>query len=112
MKSRFVGKLTEFAVIAKGWESLREGVDVLRLWGESDAGASVTLLRYKPGAQVPRHRHSGFEAIFVISGSQSDERGTYGPGAFVVNPDGDEHSVRSEEGCLVLILWERPVVFV
>ena len=111
MKSRFVGKLAELALIAKGWESLREGVDVLRLWGDSDAGASVTLLRYKPGAHVPRHRHSGFEAIFVISGSQSDERGTYGPGTFVVNPDGDEHSVRSDEGCTVLILRERPVEF-
>ena len=112
MKSRFVGKLAELALIAKGWEPLREGVEVLRLWGDADAGASVALLRYQPGAHVPRHRHTGFEAIFVISGSQSDERGTYGPGSFVVNPDGDEHSVRSDEGCMVLILWERPVVFV
>ena len=109
---RFVGKLAEVALVAKGWESLREGVDILRLWGEPDTGASATLLRYKPGAHVPRHRHSGFEVIFVISGSQSDERGTYPSGSLVINPDGDEHSVRSDEGCTVLILRERPVEFV
>jgi len=27
----------------------------------------------------------------------------------VVNPEGSVHSVRSEEGCVVLIQWERPV---
>lgn len=112
MKSRFVGKLTELALSAASWEPFREGIDIRRLWGDPKTGASVALLRYVPGARGPRHRHVGFELIYVISGSQSDERGTYGAGSLVINPDGDEHSVQSAEGCLVLIVWERPVEFV
>ena len=112
MKSRFVGKLTELALSATGWETFRDGIAIRRLWGDPTAGASAALLRYVPGAQGPKHRHTGFELIFVISGSQSDERGTYGAGSFVINPDGDEHSVRSDEGCTVLIVWERPIEFV
>ena len=112
MKSRFVGKLAELALSSGSWGSLREGVEVLRLWGDPREGASVAMLRYAAGARVPRHRHGGFELIYVISGSQSDERGTYDAGSLVVNVEGDEHSVRSDEGCLVLIVWERPIEFV
>jgi anti-sigma factor ChrR (cupin superfamily) len=111
LKSRFAAKLAELTLSSDGWRALREGVDVFRLWGDPEEGVSVALLRYAPGARVPRHRHTGLEIIYVISGSQSDERGTYGAGSIVVNPQGDEHSVRSDGGCLVLIVWERPVEF-
>jgi len=30
----------------------------------------------------------------------------------VLNPKGSEHEVWSEDGCTVLIQWERPVTFV
>ena len=92
------------------------GVDILRLYGpdKSDERAvleqpSAALIRYQPGAQVPRHRHRGYEHIIVLSGSQSDERGTYMKGTCVVNPPGTSHAVRSLEGCLVLAIWDHPV---
>ncbi len=95
---------------------LYDGVDMLRLYGPDPRDQltrseepSAALLRYQPGAQVPRHRHRGYEHILVLSGSQSDERGSYGRGALVVNPPGSNHTVRSEEGCLVLIIWDHPV---
>jgi len=113
LKSRFVGKLAELALSAGGgWEPFREGIQIRRIWGDSRAGASVALLRYEAGARGPKHRHVGSEIIYVIAGSQSDERGTYAAGSLVVNPDGDEHSVWSDEGCVVLIVWERPIEFV
>ena len=111
MSSRFVAKLAELALTKGDWTPLRDGVEVLRLFGDADEGASVALLRYAPGARIPRHRHAGWELIVVLSGSQSDERGTYPAGSVVVNPRGDEHSVWSDEGCTVLIVWERPVEF-
>lgn len=97
-----------------GWsdmlfEPFREGVEICHLWQE---GPSVALLRYAPGASVPRHRHLGLETILVLSGSQSDGDGTYAAGAVVFNPAGSEHSVWSDEGCVVLIQWEKPVEFV
>lgn len=90
------------------WDFLpfRDGVEIF--WIRSD-DPGVALLRYAPGASVPRHLHTGLETILVLEGSQSDERGTYPAGSLVLNPEGSVHSVRSDEGCVVLIEWERPV---
>jgi anti-sigma factor ChrR (cupin superfamily) len=60
---------------------------------------------------VPRHEHAGYEHVFVLAGSQQDARGSYGKGSFVSNPPGTAHEVLSPEGCLVLVIWQRPVVF-
>ena len=48
-------------------------------------------------------------AFDEFAGSQEDERGRYRAGALVVNPPGSAHNVSSDEGCIVLALWERPV---
>jgi anti-sigma factor ChrR (cupin superfamily) len=88
---------------------MRPGVEIHPLWGDPPSGAGAALLRYAPGASVPGHVHVGYEQILVLSGSQSDERGHYPAGTLVVNPPGTSHSVRSAEGCLVLIVWERGI---
>ena|SRR5689334_3976461 len=93
------------------WQVLRPGVDILHLAGQAASGPSVALLRYQPGARVPPHVHSGFEVIYVLEGAQSDENGSYEAGTLVVNREGEGHSVWSDGGCLVLIVWERPIVF-
>lgn len=108
---RLVARLTELLGSAGDWALLREGVEIRRLAGDPESGPTVALLRYRPGARVPAHRHPGFEVIYVLSGSQSDERGHYPAGSLVVNPEGAEHSVWSDEGCTVLIVWERSVEF-
>lgn len=96
-----------------GWRDLpfapfRDGVDVHYLW-QPESGPVLALLRYAPGATVPLHLHTGLETILVLDGSQSDERGTYRQGSLICNPQGSSHSVWSDEGCTVLIQWERPV---
>ena len=96
---------------AGGWhtmafEPFRDGVEICWL---KPGEPGVALLRYAPGASVPRHVHTGLETILVLEGSQSDERGTYAAGALVLNPEGSAHSVWSDEGCVILIEWERPV---
>ena len=101
-------------LLPDGWRELdfapfREGVEICSLL---EGAPALALLRYAPGASVPRHRHAGLETILVLEGSQSDERGRYPEGTLVLNPEGTEHSVWSEDGCTVLIQWERPVVFV
>jgi len=95
------------------WSELRPGVDEHRLYGSNaGSGPIASILRYAPGARVPYHRHGGHEHIFVLSGSQRDERGTYGAGTLVINPPDSRHDVASDDGCTVLIIWERPVTFV
>jgi anti-sigma factor ChrR (cupin superfamily) len=103
-----------FAALLKDWRRqeflpFREGVEIAVL----RAGApGVALLRYAPGAGVPRHRHPALETILVLEGVQSDERGDYPAGSLILNPEGTEHSVWSETGCTVLIQWNLPVEFV
>ncbi len=97
--------------VIDAWQSLpfdyfREGVDIHHIRQEFPA---VAILRYAPGAKVPRHLHTGLETILVLEGVQSDERGDYSEGTLVLNPEGSTHSVWSENGCAVLIQWERPV---
>lgn len=93
------------------WQPLRPGVEIHRLYGGEHDGPSAALLRYRPGAEVPWHVHAGAEHILVLSGSQEDHRGRYGAGSFVVNQPGTRHRVVSPDGCLVLVVWERPVRF-
>jgi len=102
------------ALLPDGWRDLpyrpfAEGVEIASLRA---ADPAVALLRYAPGASVPRHEHTGLETILVLEGAQSDERGFYPTGTLVLNPVGSVHSVWSEQGCTVLIQWERPVRFI
>lgn len=103
-----------FAGLLSGWrervfQPFRDGVEISVL---REGAPGVALLRYAPGAGVPRHRHPALETILVLDGVQSDERGDYPAGSLILNPEGTEHSVWSEGGCTVLIQWNLPVEFV
>jgi anti-sigma factor ChrR (cupin superfamily) len=93
------------------WLPLRPGIEMHRLYHHGNDGPSAALLRYQPGATLARHRHTGFEHIFVLAGSQQDEQGFYRAGALIVNPPGSAHFVASPDGCIVLVLWEKSVSF-
>ncbi len=93
------------------WQPFRAGVRIHPIYGEGGDGPSAALLRYSPGASVPTHTHIGHEHVLVLSGSQVDGNGTHAAGTLVVNPPGSSHRVISPEGCVVLVIWERPVRF-
>jgi len=101
------------ALLTGGWRDaafapFRAGVEIAWL---KEGTPGVALLRYEPGASVPLHEHPEVEMILVLDGAQSDERGTYGAGDVILNPKGSQHSVWSDEGCVVLIHWSEPVRF-
>jgi anti-sigma factor ChrR (cupin superfamily) len=91
------------------WQPFRPGVEIARLYGGAADEASAALLRSAPNASVPTHIHHGYEHILVLSGSQRDEHGTYTAGTMLVSKPGSSHAISSEEGCVVLAIWERPV---
>ncbi|TVQ58706.1 MAG: transcription negative regulator ChrR [Spirulina sp. DLM2.Bin59] len=93
------------------WQPFHPGVMIHRLYDDAQTGAAAALLRYAPGATVAPHVHSGFEHILVLAGSQEDQRGNYPAGTLVINPPETGHWVKSEAGCIVLAIWQRPVVF-
>jgi len=105
-----------FAGLADGgwrdlaFEPFRDGVTVHWLLRGGPVEPSVAVLKYQPGAGVPRHRHAGLETIVVLDGIQSDENGSYPAGSVILNPVGTEHSVWTAGGCVVLIQWDLPVI--
>jgi anti-sigma factor ChrR (cupin superfamily) len=94
------------------WKPFLKGVDIYRLYADGESGPTAALLRFHPGGRVPLHEHMGYEHIFILSGSQVDENTRAETGMLIVNPPGTSHSVLSEEGCIVLAIYEKPVKFV
>ena len=76
------------------------------LFAEQPKGKLTDAMRYATLAGGKRLR-----AFLVLEGAQSDSNGYYPVGSLIVNPPGSRHAVWSEEGCRVLIVWERPVRF-
>ena len=87
-------------VAARSWHERRPGVHWKVL--HEDGDRRTVLVRYEPGAVIPRHRHLGDEQIYVIEGSVSDDTGTCEAGDFARRPPGCVHTVRSADGALVL----------
>ena len=105
-----VHALAELAVSKQGFEPFHPGVEIRPLY-RTQAGPAAAVLRYQPGASIPHHSHDGYEHILVLEGEQSDERGKYPAGTLIVNPPGSRHSVISETGCVVLVVWEKQPKF-
>lgn len=96
-----------------GWRDLtfspfRPGIEICWL---REGSPGIAVLRYAPGARVPLHLHPDVEMILVLDGAQSDELGNYKSGDLVINAPESQHSVASDEGCVVLLMWSKPVVF-
>ncbi|MBC8051442.1 MAG: cupin domain-containing protein [Sphingobacteriaceae bacterium] len=93
------------------WQFFREGMSIYPIYQSVHSDASAALLKYEPGASAPNHEHLGYEHIFVLQGSQQDERGIYQAGDLLINHPGSSHSITSPGGCVVLAIWEKPVQF-
>jgi anti-sigma factor ChrR (cupin superfamily) len=91
------------------WQPFRAGVDIYPLYGNRVQGSAAALLRYAPGARVPEHRHSDWEHILILSGTQVDDQGEYVAGSLVINRPGSTHAVLSPQGCVVLVIWMGPI---
>jgi anti-sigma factor ChrR (cupin superfamily) len=92
------------------WKPFRPGVVIARVYNTPNGGCSAAFLKYEPGAAVPLHMHGGYEHIFILKGSQLDRSGEHSAGSVIINPPGSSHNVTSPNGCIVLIIWEKPVI--
>ena len=86
-------------------------MDIYRLYENGPDGPTAALLRFRPGGRVPLHEHTGYEHIFMLAGEQVDEVSKAETGALIINPPGTSHSIISENGCIVLAIYEKPVKF-
>jgi quercetin dioxygenase-like cupin family protein len=93
------------------WQPFSLGVDIYRLYETGPAGPTAALLRFHPGGRVALHEHTGYEHIFMLAGEQVDENSRAETGSLIINPPGTSHSILSENGCIVLVIYEKPVRF-
>ena len=93
------------------WEPFGDGVEVFWIYQNGEDGAAAALLKYQPGGRISLHEHVGFEHILVLSGSQIDENGRLETGSLMVHEPGTSHSIVSEEGCIVLAVYQKRVRF-
>jgi anti-sigma factor ChrR (cupin superfamily) len=93
------------------WEPFAEGVEIFWIYRDGEEGPASALLKFQPGGRVSTHEHVGFEHIIVLAGSQTDEHGHLGTGTLMVHKPGTSHSIVSEEGCIVLAIYEKRVSF-
>lgn len=91
------------------WQPFRPGVRIHWLYRSDEEGPAAALLRYEPGADVPLHEHLGWEHIFILAGAQSDGIARHAEGELMISAPGTRHAIHSDEGCVVLAIWNRQV---
>lgn len=95
------------------WKDFGTGVRLGRLAREDstslvlyDADAEVEVEAFQP------HLHPGGEAYLVLSGEVYDEFGTYPAGSIVWMDPGTQHTPKTRERTLILVLWPDGVKIV
>jgi quercetin dioxygenase-like cupin family protein len=88
-----------------------EGIDIKVLYEDKEAGELTCLLRWKPGATLPFHKHPELEQSWVIEGSFSDHDGICRAGEFVYRKPGSMHETHSAQGCILLAIYRKPNIF-
>ncbi len=85
------------------------GLSVLPLFKRDSE--QVALLRWAPGARLPKHAHAGGMEVFVLDGVLEDEHGKYPSGTWLRTPPGSPHAPFSEDGCTAFIKTGHLVPF-
>lgn len=93
-------------------EAMLPGVRQKRIWEDKATNRSAVLARFEPGAQIPRHRHSGEELLYVIEGSHADESAEVATGNMSLRPTGCTHAVNSRNGAITLAFLWGPIELV
>jgi quercetin dioxygenase-like cupin family protein len=99
-----------------GWVPLEEaGIDtagifvkVLR-FDEATKRAPTILLKFEPGASYPYHNHPAGEDLFVLEGEVFVEGTQLKAGDHLYTPPGFRHGVKSEKGCILLLVIPEEV---
>lgn len=88
------------------------GLEEKVLWEDPETGASITLLKFAPGAGISRaHSHPSNQFMYCLSGQYVDEGSgiVSRPGTFYWNPKGVVHGpTRALEECVLLEIYDGP----
>jgi quercetin dioxygenase-like cupin family protein len=71
--------------------------------------APSILLKFEAGASYPYHNHPAGEELFVLEGDVVIEGEQLKAGNYLYTPPNFKHSVRSEKGCILLLMIPKEV---
>lgn len=87
------------------WLSPFPGIDVKQLFIDPATLNVTSLVRMKPGAVYPSHRHASQEHCYVLEGDLVFSDHTLLAGDYEVSATSTDHSiVTTTQGCLLLII--------
>jgi len=95
-------------LIEKGIDYKGVFVKSLR-FSEEQQRSTTILLKFEQGASYPYHNHPAGEELFVIEGSCIIEGATLSEGDYLFTPQGFKHSVKTETGCVLLLVIPEEV---
>ena len=75
--------------------------------GPEESGQVTSIVRFDAGSSFAEHGHPDGEEILVLSGIFSDEDGDWGPGSYLLNPDGSRHTPSSAPGCELFVKLQQ-----
>lgn len=98
------------------WKPLAEtGIDtsgisvkILRYDEEQKRPPSI-LLKFDAGSSYPYHNHPGGEELFVMEGSCFVNDTLLNQGDYLYTPPGFKHGVKSENGCVIMLIIPEEV---
>jgi len=96
------------------WQPLAEPgvsgvfVKVLRFDKETRRAPTI-LLKFEAGATYPAHNHPGGEEVFVLEGDLKLGKDHLYTGDYLYTAPNGKHAVRSEGGCIVLVIVPEEV---
>jgi anti-sigma factor ChrR (cupin superfamily) len=91
-----------FTLSDLAWTEAMPGVRLKLVWADAETKRRAMLVRFEPGATLPRHKHVGDELIFLIEGANADESGEVATGNANYRPNGCVHTVTTKNGATVL----------
>jgi anti-sigma factor ChrR (cupin superfamily) len=88
-----------------------EGISIKVLYEDKAKGEMTCLLKWRPGATLPMHKHPEIEQSWVLEGSFSDHDGICRAGEYVWRHPGSCHQTHSAEGAVILAIYRKPNLF-
>ncbi len=111
METENVAQLIETSN-AKWKPAKLEGIDFLPLHTDRAERKGTFLFRMQPGTCYTRHRHPGGEELLMLKGSLEMDGRKLKAGDFLYSPPGTAHELKSEKGCMFLVVWTDSIEIV
>lgn len=88
------------------WFDFCPGGRMKMLMVDPPSGVRTALIRLAPGSVLDSHHHDRAEECLVLEGDMEVDGQSYGPGDYLLAPEGTDHfPIPTQGGVLLLLRW-------